>query len=71
MTYKNRLNPWCIIRPLPNMQSQIVERFRRRADAEGHLQILKRVIPANSYEIIFDTTSEHTNSVDENELHQS
>ncbi len=33
MTYLERLNPWCIIRPFPNMRSLIVGRFRRRVDA--------------------------------------
>jgi hypothetical protein len=42
MTYKAQLYPWCIIRPLPNMKSLIVGRFRRRSDAEGHLQILRK-----------------------------
>ncbi|MEP0776475.1 hypothetical protein NDI39_02485 [Microcoleus sp. ZQ-A2] len=33
MTYLQRLNPWCIIRPFPNMRTLIVGRFRRRVDA--------------------------------------
>jgi hypothetical protein len=64
MTYKAQLNPWCIIRPFPNMQSQLVGRFRRRVDAEGHLKILKRLIPNVSYEIMFDITPEDTDSQD-------
>jgi hypothetical protein len=64
MTYKAQLNPWCIIRPFPNMQSQIVGRFRRRVDAEGHLKILKRLIPNVSYEIMFDITPEEADSED-------
>ncbi len=64
MTYKAQLNPWCIIRPFPNMQSQIVGRFRRRVDAEGHLRILKQMIPNVSYEIMFDITPEDTDSED-------
>jgi hypothetical protein len=39
MTYLQRLNPWCIIRPFPDMRTLIVGRFRRRVDAEGHLRI--------------------------------
>jgi hypothetical protein len=64
MTYKQQLYPWCIIRPLPNMHSGIVGRFRRRVDAEGHLQVLKRMIPAISYEIMFDITPEDRDSED-------
>ncbi|MCA1993222.1 MAG: hypothetical protein LDL41_14470 [Coleofasciculus sp. S288] len=64
MTYKDQLTPWCIIRPLPNMRTQIVGRFRRRVDAEGHLRILKQMIPAIHYEIMFDITPEPTNAKD-------
>jgi hypothetical protein len=64
MTYKQQLYPWCIIRPLPNMRSGIVGRFRRRVDAEGHLQVLKRMIPEISYEIMFDITPEDSDSED-------
>jgi hypothetical protein len=54
MTYLERLNPWCIIRLFPNMRTLIVGRFRRRVDAEGHLRILKQMIPSVPYEIVFD-----------------
>ncbi|MBD2302703.1 hypothetical protein [Nostoc sp. FACHB-190] len=54
MTYLERLNPWCIVRLLPNMQNQIVARFRRRSDAEAHLQVLRRLIPSAKFTIIFD-----------------
>jgi hypothetical protein len=60
MTYRDKLNPWCIIRPVSNVQMRIVGRFRRRSDAEGHLQILKRMIPNVPFEIMFDITPEHT-----------
>jgi len=33
MTYLQRLHPWCIIRPYPDMRTIIVGRFRRRVDA--------------------------------------
>jgi hypothetical protein len=54
MTYKTKLFPWCIIRPLPNMQQTIVARFRRRCDAEAHLRILRQLIPSDPYTIMFD-----------------
>ncbi|HAA26959.1 MAG TPA: hypothetical protein DCE56_03805 [Cyanobacteria bacterium UBA8553] len=59
MTYLERLHPWCIIRPFPTMGSKIVGRFRRRVDAEGHLQILKRMIPTVPFEIMFDMPLEN------------
>ena len=54
MTYLERLHPWCIIRPFSNMRTLIVGRFRRRVDAEGHLRILKQMIPSVPLEIVFD-----------------
>ena len=64
MSYKDKLNPWCIIRPVSDVQPQIVGRFRRRSDAEGHLQVLKRMIPNVSYEIMFDIAPEDINRED-------
>ncbi|HEY9633300.1 MAG TPA: hypothetical protein V6D14_07835 [Coleofasciculaceae cyanobacterium] len=62
MTYKNKLLPWCIVRSLPNGQSRLIIRFRRRNDAEAHLQILRANNPTASYEIIFDVMSEQSDS---------
>jgi len=64
MTYKAQLYHWCIIRPFSNMHVQIVGRFRNRSDAEGHLQILKRLMPNVPYQIMFDITPERTDSED-------
>jgi hypothetical protein len=54
MTYKERLTPWVIARLLPDMQQTIVSRFRKRSDAEGHLQFLRQQIPNASFEVVFD-----------------
>ncbi|HEY9901601.1 MAG TPA: hypothetical protein V6D43_04105 [Candidatus Sericytochromatia bacterium] len=56
MSYLEKLHPWCIIRHLPNMQNPVVARFRRRNDAESHLQVLHRLIPSVTFTIIFDVT---------------
>ena len=64
MTYKDKLNPWCIIRPLSDVQMRIVGRFRSRVDAESHRKILKQLIPNVPFEIMFDITPEDTDSVD-------
>ena len=64
MSYKDKLNPWCIIRPVSDVQMRIVGRFRRRVDAEGHLKILKQLIPNVPFEIMFDVTPEDTESED-------
>jgi hypothetical protein len=61
MTYKTQLSPWCIIRPQPNMQRLVVARFRRRSDAEAHLQILRQLLPTALHTIIFDITPDTVN----------
>jgi hypothetical protein len=58
MTYLEKLNPWCIVKLLPNMQHQIVTRFRRRSDAEAHIQVLRRLIPSVTFTIIFNPALE-------------
>lgn len=40
------------------MQNQIVARFRRRSDAEAHLQVLRRLIPGVSFTLIFNVVLE-------------
>ena len=60
MSYKDKLNPWCIIRPVSHVQMRIVGRFRRRVDAQGHIRILKQLMPTIPFEIMFDVTSEGT-----------
>lgn len=49
-------HPWCIIQQLPNIQRLVVARFRRRNNADAYLQILRRLLPAASHVIIFDST---------------
>ena len=58
MTYFEQLYPWCIIKPVAHVQWTILARFRRRSDAEAHLQILRRLIPDVTYQIIFDVQLE-------------
>ena len=61
MSYYTQLNPWCIIRCLPNAQTLIVVRLRRRNDAEAHLQILQQLSPTAVYYIIFDISQTDPN----------
>jgi hypothetical protein len=53
-TYWNRLHPWCVVRFLPEMQRIVIHRFRKRAQAEEYLQIVKRLVPTASHQIVFD-----------------
>lgn len=61
LSYKEKLSPWCIIRLLPNLQRSVVARFRRRNDAEAHLQVLRRLIPDVPFEIVFDVAVDEEN----------
>jgi hypothetical protein len=38
------------------MQRLVVARFHRRGDAEGYIQILRRLLPQTKHAIVFDTT---------------
>ena len=53
-TARASLFPWTIVRKLPNMQRITVARLRNRSDAEGHLAILRRLIPHAEFVIVFD-----------------
>ncbi|MBD2256397.1 hypothetical protein [Pseudanabaena sp. FACHB-2040] len=37
------------------MQRITVARFRRRNDADAHVQVLRRLIPQGTYVILFDS----------------
>ncbi|MBE9179992.1 hypothetical protein IQ268_15590 [Oculatella sp. LEGE 06141] len=52
--YRDRLHHWAIARLFPNMEWQIVARFRRRSDADGHLQFLRQHHPQTEFVVMFD-----------------
>ena len=65
MTYSNRLRHWAvasqfpkgaIVRLLPKMQRIVIKRFRRRSDADEHLQFLQQHIPDGTFIVVFDVT---------------
>ncbi|GET38610.1 hypothetical protein [Microseira wollei] len=53
---KLNVHPWCIVRQLPNMQRLVVARFYRRSDADGYIQVLRRLLPGVNHAIVFDVT---------------
>lgn len=57
-TYKERLNPWAITRLLPDVQRVTVARFCSRSDADGHLQILRKLMPDARFTVVFDSQRE-------------
>ncbi|PSN13067.1 hypothetical protein C7293_17425 [filamentous cyanobacterium CCT1] len=54
MPYRTLLYPWCIVRLLPQLQRVTVARFRNRSQAENHLKVLRRLMPAGTFVIVFD-----------------
>jgi hypothetical protein len=54
MAYRERLHCWAIARLLPDLRWIIVARFRRRSEADGHLQFLRRMIPEAQFQVVFD-----------------
>ncbi len=54
MPYRERLNPWVLVRLLPNMQRLTVGQFCSRSDADSHLQILRRLIPNAKFVVMFN-----------------
>ncbi|HAA30991.1 MAG TPA: hypothetical protein DCE56_28915 [Cyanobacteria bacterium UBA8553] len=52
------LRSWAIVRILPKAQRCTVARFRNRQDADDHMRLLRRFIPAAVFEIIFDALEE-------------
>ena len=52
-TYRDRLQPWHLIRHLPNCQRLTFARFARRPDAESYINALRRLMPAVPHTIVF------------------
>jgi hypothetical protein len=53
-TYQTLLKPWAVIRWLSPIQRTVVVRFRSRSDADGHVSILRQLMPHAQFEVIFD-----------------
>ncbi|MBD2100283.1 hypothetical protein [Leptolyngbya sp. FACHB-261] len=56
---QKRLNPWALVRLLPKMQRVTVGRFRKRSDADGHLQILRQTVPQADFIVVWDAQEAH------------
>jgi hypothetical protein len=57
-TYRTALAPWVVIRWYSPTQRVIIGRFRSRSDADGHLAVLRRLMPDANLQIIFDMNNE-------------
>ncbi|GAA6619404.1 hypothetical protein NUACC26_052170 [Scytonema sp. NUACC26] len=52
--YRTALAPWVVVRLLSPTQQTVVGRFRSRSDADGHLAVLRRLMPDAELQVIFD-----------------
>jgi hypothetical protein len=62
---KPNSQPWCVVRHLPNLQRLVVARFHRESDADGYLQVLRRLLPAVTHIVVYDATNELADLVEE------
>lgn len=56
MTYREQITPWLVVRLLPEMQRQLLARFKSRSDAEGYAQTLRRSQPHDQIVVCFDSS---------------
>lgn len=54
MKYQEQLTPWVVYQLLPNVERQVVTRFRRRNDADSYLKVLKQTRPNTEFVVAFD-----------------
>ncbi|WOB41735.1 hypothetical protein HNI00_17895 [Thermoleptolyngbya oregonensis NK1-22] len=58
MPYRDSLNRWLVVRLLPKMQRITVAAFCKRADAEGYLQAVRRLLPQAQFVIVFNAEAQ-------------
>jgi hypothetical protein len=54
MPYSDQLSPWVVYRLLPNFQRILLERFRKRNNAEDYARVLKQIQPQFDLVILFE-----------------
>lgn len=52
--YHTSPTPWVIVRWHSLTQRTVVRRFRSRNDADGHLAVLRRLMPNADLRVVFD-----------------
>ena len=54
MSYSDQLRPWVVYRLLPNCQRLMMERFRKRNNAEDYVRVIRQMQPQAQFEIVFE-----------------
>ncbi|MEC4813623.1 MAG: hypothetical protein SAK29_10195 [Scytonema sp. PMC 1069.18] len=52
--YRTTLAPWAIVHWHSPTQREVVARYRNRNDADGHLTVLRRLMPKAELQVTFD-----------------
>jgi hypothetical protein len=61
-TYRAVVAPWAIYRRFGAVSRTCVGRFRHRADADGHLALIRQVVDNPlAYEVVWDPRQEDSN----------
>jgi len=55
MSYSDQLRPWVVYRLLPNCQRLMMERFRKRNNAEEYVRVMRQMQPEAEFDIVFET----------------
>ncbi|KAB8319192.1 hypothetical protein SD81_009820 [Tolypothrix campylonemoides VB511288] len=53
-TYRTALAPWAVVRCFSPNERTVLSRFRSRSDADGHLAVLRRLMPEADLQVIVD-----------------
>ncbi|NJO80871.1 MAG: hypothetical protein HC827_21795 [Cyanobacteria bacterium RM1_2_2] len=54
MPYSDQLSPWVVYRLLPNCQRLLMERFRKRNNAEDYAKVLRQLQPNIELVVVFE-----------------
>lgn len=54
MTYAEHFGYWIVVRYVPNVDRIVLGRYRKRAEAEGHLALMRMFSPRGSFAIAYD-----------------
>jgi hypothetical protein len=64
MNYQEQLTPWVVYQLLPDLQRQVVIRFRRRNDADSYLKVLQQTRPKADFVVAFETNKTQAHKAD-------
>lgn len=58
-TYRTALAPWAVVNWVSPTERIVMNRFRSRSDADGHLTILQRLMPQADLRVIVEVEQDN------------